>query len=111
MDRKWQGPFTPRVAAVGTPQGCQSLTLLWMETGKHKPGIPVVRQWDGEGQGLSFLDTDLTLWSSLMLPLPLGSSQRLGKAMTLPLRNPRKYHGGVPALPWPDGGLGLDQPR
>lgn len=58
--------------------------------------------------GLSFLDTDLTLWSSRMLRLLLGGSQRLDEAMPFSLGTP-EYHRGVPALLWSDGGQ-LGQP-
>lgn len=60
------------------PQGCQHLPpALDGNFGKHKPRIPMVRPWDGRGQGFCFLYTDLTLWSTLTAPLPSGSFQRL----------------------------------
>lgn len=45
-------PWAPPGLSVSQP-------ALGGNFGKHKPGIPVVQQWAGEGQ--SFLDTDPTL--------------------------------------------------
>ena len=71
------GAFHAQGGCCGHPSVVRVSPQLWMEISGNKPRIPMVRPWDGRGQGFRFLYTDLTLWSSLTPPLPSGSFQRL----------------------------------